>query len=517
MNNNTKNQALPCASLLPVKIWPKAALLASVLIFAYFDTLSFIVRIWLHRDGYSHGFLVPFISLYFIYADRNRLKQIPVLPNIPGGMALLLGGCLMLLLGDIGSVSMIQQISLIVTLSGLVVILSGMRYLKALSLPLAYLVLMIPALLDPVMDRLHWPFQLFAAAVSAELLRLVNIPVFRHAQYLELPGTILEVANACSGVRYLLSIIALGVPLAYFTQRTWMRRAGLVILAVIIGILANPVRIALIGMWTYYTGQDVHGPLHIFQGFFVSVIGFVFLIAGAWFLAGIPARQGPKAGSMENTAGGGLITANPARLNKVWFIATGILLIAGVFLNLYSPEPVPLKSPLSTLPRVIGDWECDDSVSGPAPFRAQVADYNLDRTYRNGSGREIRLHIGYFEFQRRDKKLAHYSLQRLYGKAEEIAITANAATPARINKTILEERGRNSLFLYWHDLGGRITANRYKEKLITIINGLIHRRTNGATVIISCGLESPDTAQRTLHDAIEFAQLLLPVLRNYLP
>jgi exosortase len=158
----------------------------------------------------------------------------------------------------------------------------------ALAFPLAYLILMVP-ILDEVIDKIHWPFQLFSARMGSILLRIFDIPFFLKVNYFELPNMTLEVAEECSGVRYLISIIAIGIPLAYFTQKGWWRKIVLVATAVIIGILANGVRVALVVLCAYYYGENnIQGPFHIFQALFVSVVGFVFLFILAWFLSKIP-------------------------------------------------------------------------------------------------------------------------------------------------------------------------------------------------------------------------------------
>jgi len=268
-------------------IWIKVGLLIVAFFFAYGKVMPLLVRTW-SRDDYSHGFLVPILALYFIWIDRKRLRNLLIQPNILGGLPLTLLGSLMLMMGNIGSVVIVQELSLIVIITGLVLMLLGTRYLLALAFPLSYLILMVP-ILDEVIDKIHWPFQLFSARMGSALLRIFNIPFFLRANYFELPNMTLEVAEECSGVRYLISIIAIGIPLAYFTQKGWWRKIVLVATAVIIGILANGVRVALVVLCAYYYGENnIQGPFHIFQALFVSVVGFVFLFILAWFLSKIP-------------------------------------------------------------------------------------------------------------------------------------------------------------------------------------------------------------------------------------
>jgi exosortase len=199
---------------------------------------------------------------------------------------------LMLMTGNIGGVLIFQELSLIIMIPGLILMLFGTRYLMVLVLPLAYLILMVP-ILDEVIDRVHWPFQIFSARMGSTILRIFDIPFFLRSNYFELPSMTLEVAEECSGVRYLMSIIAIGIPLAYFTQRGWLRKVALVIIAVITAILTNGVRVTLIVIWAYYYGaKDIHGPFHMFQGLFVSIVGFVFLFVWAWLLPKIRISAG---------------------------------------------------------------------------------------------------------------------------------------------------------------------------------------------------------------------------------
>ena len=263
--------------------WVKVSLLIGAFVFAYGRVMFSLIDTWA-RDDYSHGFLVPLISFYFVWTERNKLRQLPIQPNIFGGLVLTLMGALMLIMGEIGGVVIIQELSLIIVLPGLVMMIFGKKYLKALSLPLAYLILMVP-ILDEIIARIHWPFQLLSATIAAKLLEIFNIPLIEKAQYLELPNITLKVAEECSGIRYLISIVAVGIPLAYFTQKKKWKKTVLVIAAVIIAILSNGVRVGLIGLWSYYhQSYAIHGPFHVFQGFFVSMIGFIFLFIGAWFL-----------------------------------------------------------------------------------------------------------------------------------------------------------------------------------------------------------------------------------------
>lgn len=274
--------------LLSKRLHIQIGILATLFAILYAPVFGFLLQTWRGRDDYNHGFLVPFIALYFVWMQRRQLGKLEVAPSVAGGLPWMGLAGLMLLLGKLGSVVVLQDLSLPVMIAGLVLLLSGKEYLEILALPIGYLLFMIP-IFGVGSDWVHWPFQLLAANIGTWLLQSLGFAALREAQYIQLPQVTLEVAQACSGLRFLMAVVAIGIPLAYFSQRTWLRGVGLVGFAVAVAILANALRVALIGVWVYYGGRIVHGPFHVLQGLFAAWIGFVALFAGAWFL-----HKGPK-------------------------------------------------------------------------------------------------------------------------------------------------------------------------------------------------------------------------------
>jgi EpsI family protein len=498
-------------------LWYKIGLLVAVFFFSYYTAVASLIRTWSGRDDYSHGFLIPFISLYFVWHQRNELRQISVEPNIIAGMFIAIFGSLMLLTGYIGSVVMVQQLSVLVVIPGIVLTLLGANHLKALVLPLGYLIFMIPPLLDPIIANIHWPFQLFSAKIAAKLLEFIGIPVFNHAQYLELPNITLEVADICSGVRYLISIIAISIPLAFFTRTRNSLKLLFIASAVIIGIFINPLRIALIGVWTHYTGGEVHGPSHIFQGFFVSQVGFVTLFLLSWIFSKIPSNKALKSQNNQEKSINNL-TVNTKQFSKAWLMLISLFIILGALILLYRAKEIHLKAPLNKIPLTLGGiWQGRDSSVPENFFNMQGADFELNRNYRNAAGRELELYIGYYKYQKQDKKFIHYKLQKLYDNSEEFKIPISGHDPVRINKAVQKNSTHNSIVLYWYDINEIIVADNYKAKLITALDGIINRRTNGAIVAVSSHLNNSDDFEQILKDETQFVQMIFPFLSESLP
>ncbi|MBI5180229.1 MAG: exosortase W [Nitrospirae bacterium] len=532
-------------------IWAKITLLAIVLLAAYYNAISLMVKTWLNRDDYSHGFLVPLISLYFVWAEREKLKQIPVQPNIVGGIFLFLLSAAMISLGTIASVGIVQQMAIIVVMPAIVLLLMGTGYLKALVLPLTYLIFMVPVL-DVIVERIRLPFQLITAKSSGIILKFLGIPIFQNMEYIELPDITLQIADVCSGVNYFVSIMSIAIPLAYFALQGWKFRSVMLLFAIFIGVMANIIRVALIGIWAYNGGEIVHGPFHIFQGLFVSVFGFISLFTATWLLVKIrPSNIKTAEGAanqeanlftrLEKDSGSCLpywqtrensgsmppslvVTEHSAltrftdvrKFNKAWVIAIACMLLLSGSIYLYQPKPIPLKTKLDLLPLNIGKWKGTEFAIDKTIIRAYGADSEVARIYRNDTGREVVLYIGYYELQRQDKELITYRLTKFYKNAEEIEIPT-IKSPLKVNKTILKEKSNSSLVVYWYDLNGWIVANAYKAKLITALDGAIHRRTNGAIIMIYSALKHSEDLQNALNNEMEFAKEIIPTLHDYLP
>jgi EpsI family protein len=268
-------------------------------------------------------------------------------------------------------------------------------------------------------------------------------------------------------------------------------------------------------MWAYRGGEVTHGPYHIFQGLFVSVIGFVILFILAWGLAKIPLNH-----IKESRPDKERVTISQQsdfkQFNLSWLMAVICLLCLGSFMYLYKPKPVPLKAPLSEMPLMIGDWQGENTSDNSTPFRIKGADYELSRVYKNSSGQEVRLQISYFETQGQGKELINYTLQRLYDNSRKIAIPINSIDHIQTNIAVLNDKRQDSLVLYWYDLDGHAIADNYKAKFITAMDGLFRRRTNGALIMVSGTINTSDK-DIALNNQMDFVRKLFPFLKILLP
>jgi exosortase len=255
-----------------------ALLVCAGVVWLYSDVLSSLVRQWASDDDYSHGFFVLPLALYFCWERRDRLQRAPLRPSI-FGLMLVAASLMVLLAGVLGAELFLTRISLIGVLGGAVLFIWGRDHFRTVLFPLAFLLLMIP-LPAIVFNQLAFPLQLLASRLGETVIAAAGIPVLREGNVLHLASTSLEVAEACSGIRSLVSLLMLGVVLGYFTEE---RKTGRVILAlatVPIAIVANAARVAGTGLASHWMGPAAaEGFFHGFSGWLVFLVALAGLVA----------------------------------------------------------------------------------------------------------------------------------------------------------------------------------------------------------------------------------------------
>ncbi|WP_447968746.1 exosortase A [Nitrospira sp. M1] len=266
-----------------------------LLLLLYWDITGALIGDWYNDPDYSHGFLVPFLSIFFVWERWDDIKQTNIQPSW-WGIGLLGFGLMMLVIGLVGAELYTQRCSLIAVLSGLVLLVFGWNMMWIVSLPLAFLIFMVP-LPAIVVNTIAFPLQLFAAKTATFCLFSLGIPVLREGNLIALAGTTLEVAEACSGLRSLLSLLALGTVYGYFSQTVIWKRWVLVFLSIPIAIIANAVRVSGTGILAHYWGVEAaEGFYHTFEGWIVFIAAFVMLLICGSLLSWMGQRRRDEAG-----------------------------------------------------------------------------------------------------------------------------------------------------------------------------------------------------------------------------
>lgn len=492
--------------------WPAAAAVALLvaLAFAFGPALAGMRATWDSTPMYSFGYIVPLISAFMIWRRRDLLARLRTTPARISGTVVVLGAAALLVGARLGGVQVVEQGAFLLAVAGIVLLLWGRAVMHAVWFALAYLVLMVP-FWESLTEPLHLPFQQLSANLGIRMLQVVGIPSHREGLYLFLPNVTLEVARACSGVNYLVAILALGLPLGYLYLPTVWRRVLLLAMAIGVAAVSNSLRVALIGVLSYLEiGSPLHGPGHVLHGVFVSGIGYVVLLVGLRVLSPkTPSTPAPAPGTPAAAFQPAAARVNlrailpPAGLAVA---ASAVFAAAAVFLALYQPKPVPLANALANLPDRLGGWTT--SGLGGSDTWWSGADDELRRRYSRGTAGPVDVAVAYFATQQQGRELAGQEAGRLH-----LAITGDdvrLADGSRINAVRLKTPDGPRPGLFWYEIDGQPLTSPRDVKVRTTWNTLRHRRSNG-TMVVLLGPTTPAagpadfSALRELADALRGA------------
>jgi exosortase len=257
--------------------WTQIIWFGGLLITCYAPVLYYLVRQWATDEDMGHGFFAPLIAGYIIWQNRAELSRMKPEPS-DWGLLIILWGATQLMLGTLGAEIFLARTSFLVALVGVILYLCGWKILKALAFPLSLLLFMFP-LPAIIYARITLPLQIFATRVAEVILGWLGIPVLRDGNVLELASQKLNVVEACSGIRSLLSLSFLSLTYAYFFDRkVWMRWV-LLIATIPIAIAANAIRVTLTGVLSEIRTDLAQGFFHTLEGWVLFLVALSLLVA----------------------------------------------------------------------------------------------------------------------------------------------------------------------------------------------------------------------------------------------
>jgi exosortase len=254
--------------------WP--AFILCLLVFLYAPVLRGLAVQWARDADYSYGFFVPVFSGYVVWRLRGELAANRSKPS-NFGFVVMTGAFCLLFLGTLGAELFTIRLSMLVLLTGIVLYLAGWQVLRVVSFPLGFLAFMIP-LPAIIYNQITFPLQLLASRLASSWLELVGVPVLRNGNVLVLSSYSLEVVEACSGVRSLMTLVSLAVAYGYLAEsRVWVRCA-LALLMVPTAIFTNATRVTIAGILAHRFGPETsEGFIHAFSGWLMFLSALVLL------------------------------------------------------------------------------------------------------------------------------------------------------------------------------------------------------------------------------------------------
>ena len=517
----------------------KPLIVAAAIAVLFATVLAKLGRDLWNDENYSHGLLMPFVIGYICWRERDRIVAMIGEPAKIIGLAIIVFGIVMLLCGTIGAELFTQRIALVVTITGAAVYLFGRQFTTLLLLPIALLLLAIPVP-QIIFNRISFPLQLWASQIAVGVIRFVEVPTLRKGNVIEIlpkgsTQTIsLEVVEACSGIRSLMTLVTLSLILGYFTRtddqgnlrfglfsgRDLLRSLILMITAVPVAMITNAFRVAATGVMSYYSGiQATEGTLHDASGVVVYIAALVLLFAINLILK----RLFGKANKVDKTT-------DPTVTGKFNLVKASIvplcimLLVGAVVVNWFAlrSELTPQRSQLTQLSDKLGDWnqrgneiKFDEAVEG----LLKVSDYTM-REYTAPDGRIANIYVGYYATQRTGA--TYHSPQNclpgagwVLSSPQRVEITRADGSTFTANRYIIENGIYKEVMIYWYQGRGRIEASEYRDKLNTVLDSVTRRRSDGSMVRVMTNLGHDEPA--SLAAASDLAARLADELPPFVP
>jgi len=256
--------------------WIQSFLLLSILALLYYRVFLSLLSQWVHDPNYSHGFLVPAFAAWVIWKTRDRIAAVQPRPHWSGLLiAVLAMGILSL--GVLGAENFLARTSFLFLVAGLVIYFWGWSCFRAVLFPWAVLFLAIPIPVI-VLNKIAFPLQFLASKLASGMLTILGVPVLREGNVIHLPSLTLDVVEACSGLRSLVSLITVAVFYGYLFEDRMSRRVILVLSSIPIAVFANGLRIMGSGVLGEYVNPSLaEGFFHSFSGWLIFVLSLLLL------------------------------------------------------------------------------------------------------------------------------------------------------------------------------------------------------------------------------------------------
>lgn len=511
--------------------WLALGVVLLVALASFGPGLRFMAASWQAVPEYSHGFMVPLVSAFLVWQKSDVLRGMP-LRGAWSGLWLVAAALALGLLGELSAVRFISQYGFVVAVFGVAVCCIGWRGTRVLAVPLGFLFLMVP-LPQFLLRDMSQQLQLVSSQIGVGLIRGFGISVFLEGNVIDLGNYKLQVADACSGLRYLFPLVVLGCLAACFFEAAWWKRAVLVASTVPLTIVTNSLRIGLIGVTVEHWGpQMAEGLLHDFEGWFVFMICLVLLavemsllarLGGATlassFVLHLPAPQAPPRPG----------TPGPHQRKPAGpLLAAGALFVAVALLLTWTPQrqaASPQRQMLDRFPLELpGGWTGRSQPLDREIVATLAVDDYLVADYRRASEPTVNFYVAYYASQGGGQsthsprtclpadgwRIASLNKARVPGSATPGA----ARTGLEVNRAVIEKGESRQLVYYWFAQRGRTLTDELEVKWFILRDGLLLGRSDGALLRLVTAVapgESMAVAEARLQSLMSAVQQELPL------
>jgi len=514
----------------PPSLLPLVALglVAAVVPFAH--VLSGLYNVWNLRPEYSHGFIIPLISTFLIWRRREEIRQLPFTGSW-SGLILIAVGLGLRFVGEQTTMYTIEHYAFLLVIYGLVLSLTGPVVFRRLWVPLAMLIfaLPLPSFFD---NALSLKLQLLSSQLGVWVIRTAGISVLLEGNVIDLGSYQLEVAQACSGLRYLFPLMTLALILAYLFRGAFWKRCIIFFSSVPITVLMNGLRIGFIGITVDRWGPSMaEGALHDFEGWAVFMFSSGLLLLTAAALA----RTGPQKRTLGDVFSLDTpIPSAPAASVSVKqtvprsFVTAVALALVAAALGILMPTRAmggtsPSRADFGEFPTNVGEWQGRRDTLQPVYLDSlQLDDYVLI-DYHTADRLPVNFYSAYYATQ--DQTRHVYSPrdcipgggwevqkieQRMFPRAD-----APGAFP--INRAVIQLGTNRQVVYFWYQERGRHLTNDYMAKWDLFWDALTMHRTDGALVRFVAPVPKGAEDSKADETIMALANQIVPTLDRYIP
>lgn len=479
---------------------------------------------WGEQEELSHSYFIPVISAWLVWVNRARVRASIGAPSA-AGIAFIFFALAVFILGRVTSNFLFQHISFVILIAGFIATYGGLSLLRAVAAPVAFLLFAVP---PPywMINVLSWNFQEWSSILGAKMIELMGIPVYVSGNIIDLGEYKLNVAEACSGLRYLFPFLSIGVMAGYMYRGPLWHRAVIILSTIPITILMNSFRIAVTGAFVQaYGPEHAEGALHFFEGWVV----FLFCLAALFAVVFLLTRFGKnKLSPIDALATPELpqVTPSRGRFGLVPLAGVTIALLGSFFLiaetvtvdTLIAPE----RQRFASIPARFSDWN-----TTVRPMSAEVAavlraDDSIVVDMISPEKESFNLYIAYLE-ARRDNRSWHSPRQCIPGGGWKITQhdILDHETPAgqtiNYNRLVIENGGARQLVYYWYDQRGRKIANEFVMKFWLIHDAITRQRGDGAMIRVMTPAPTSESIGEADARLVEYLNKVAAIAPDYIP
>jgi exosortase D (VPLPA-CTERM-specific) len=502
------------------------AVAALALAFLYFDALRELWRVWGVKDEYSYGYVVPLIAAFLLWQKRDAWQQRSFRGSW-AGLGLTAVGLCLFVLGELSTLYLIVQYSMLVVLFGLVLAYAGWPGLRTVAVPLAFLAFMIP-LPQFFLQEISAALQLLSSQMGVAVIRLFGISVHLEGNVIDLGGYRLQVVEACNGLRYLFPLMTLGFLSAYLFRAPWWARALVFLSTIPITVVMNSVRIGIIGVLVEYWGTSMaEGFLHDFEGWAVFMVCVGVLLAEMWLLTKLLDRRRSFADAFSVELPGRAAAGTHVRsASRPYLVAVTALIVTAIAASAFGTraDAAPASASFAGFPAKLGNWQGQTQSIEPIYLdELKLTDYVLS-DYRRADTAPVNLYAAYYGSQRKGES-SHSPRTCIPGGGWRIAALAPyavngvraAGQPLVVNRVQIERGDQRMLVYYWFQQRGRVLTDEYAVKWYIFQDALTRQRTDGAMLRLSTVLDANEEWNAADRRLTELAGLAAPQLDTFIP